>query len=135
LNFFFSFNFQGSFTTVASITVNRIFQYDGQSTISALGTGTNDTVQALAWHASTSSLIVGGLFANAGGISGTTGIARWTGVVWEPLMNGFKPGARINAIAIDPTTNYIFAGKTKKISLVIRKKHNLNTICRWFFHC
>ncbi|MEW6158168.1 MAG: hypothetical protein AB1813_12090 [Verrucomicrobiota bacterium] len=81
----------GNFTTAtnsngAAIAVNRLAKWNG-STWSALGSGVNGTVRALA--VSGSDLYVGGSFTTAGGLT-VNRIAKWDGTRWLALGSGME---------------------------------------------
>ncbi len=83
----------------AAITVNRIAKWDGTSW-SALGSGLNDAVYALA--ISGSNMYAGGLFTlatNTGGAKVTVNrIARWDGSSWSALGLGLS--GRVSALVV-----------------------------------
>jgi uncharacterized delta-60 repeat protein len=99
----------GSFTNPA----NRVARWNG-TTWSSLGTGTtngvNSTVQALALNGS--NVLVGGLFATAGGTT-VNRLARWDGTNWNPLgattANGMSGtvGNDIRAVAVSGADVYV----------------------------
>src|SRR5438445_629080 len=74
----------GDFTLVGDVFANRIAKWNG-SNWSALGSGMNGTVEALA--VSGSDLYAGGLFTTAGG-SDANCIAKWNGSSWTALGSG-----------------------------------------------
>eukprot|EP00793_Prasinoderma_coloniale_P001476 PRCOL_00003280-RA len=79
--------------------VSRIVKWDGAAW-SALGwdVSTNSgEVYALAWDASSGSLYVGGYFSSAGGVSGTSHIAKWDGAAWSAL--GSSVDSYVRALA------------------------------------
>ncbi len=86
--------FGGQFTQVcgnvacnsSNTTVNHIAAWNGSSW-SALGSGANDSVLALAVSGST--IYAGGLFTSIGGVP-ANGIAAWNGSSWSSLGNGVK---------------------------------------------
>ena len=96
----------GSFTQVGATFANNIAQWNG-STWSALGSGVNDYVSALAVSGST--LYAGGNFSIAGG-SQANCIAQWNGSTWSALGSGVSGGGRggptVNALTVSGTTLY-----------------------------
>ena len=79
----------GEFTIAGGVTVNYIAKWDGKAW-SALGTGLNDSVYALAVFdadgegPSPPALYAGGAFTAAGNLSASH-IARWNGTSWFPV--------------------------------------------------
>ena len=76
----------GDFTTANDVIANNIAKWDGSSW-SALGSGVNDEVDALA--VSGSDLYAGGLFTTVGGVV-ANGIAKWDGNSWSALGSGMS---------------------------------------------
>jgi hypothetical protein len=76
----------GDFTTVGNAVANRVAKWDGNAW-SALGSGVNNTVQALA--VSGSNLYAGGKFTTAGGAAANY-IAKWNGSSWSALGSGMN---------------------------------------------
>src|SRR5439155_6092777 len=74
----------GGFTFVGDVFAPNIAKWDGSSW-SALGSGLNSTVTALA--VSGSDVYAGGYFTTAGG-SGANSIAKWDGSSWSALGSG-----------------------------------------------
>jgi hypothetical protein len=74
----------GVFTTAGGTNANYIAQWNGSSW-SALGSGMNSDVRALAVSGST--LYAGGAFTSAGGTNANN-IAQWNGSSWSPLGSG-----------------------------------------------
>ena len=98
----------GAFTDVAGGTTDYIVMWNGIA-FSALGTGMNGEVNALCID-NNGKLIAGGSFTSAGGVAGTSKIARWTGLQWEPagnLTTGFDDDVLTLFKGIDGT---IYAG-------------------------
>ncbi len=74
------------------MSANNIAKWDG-SAWSALGSGMNDAVHALAVDGS-GNLVAGGSFTTAGGVSANH-IAKWDGSAWSALGSGInRPGLR-----------------------------------------
>ncbi|MBK8166932.1 MAG: hypothetical protein IPK64_13395 [bacterium] len=90
----------GYFTTAGGVPASRIARWDG-SAWSALGTGTNDGVEALAVDAN-GNLYAGGWFTTAGGVP-TARLARWDGTTWSALGTGTHGG--FFALALDAHGN------------------------------
>jgi hypothetical protein len=92
----------GSFTAAGAVAANRIAKWDGSSW-SALGTGMNGAIFALAWDGSNPStgselalsavkgqaLYAGGIFTTAGGAAAKY-IAKWDGASWSALGTGMN---------------------------------------------
>lgn len=80
----------GDFLLAGGVTVNRIATWDGAAW-SALGSGANDSVRALAQFdkGTDAALGAGGDFTSIGGINANRA-AYWTGSVWEPMGNGLS---------------------------------------------
>jgi len=79
----------GDFTSVNSITVNRIAKYVGTPTVgtwSAMGTGLSASGNSIA-IASNGAVYVGGSFNTANGVT-VNNIAMWNGVTFKPLGTG-----------------------------------------------
>ncbi|MBZ0151430.1 MAG: hypothetical protein K8J09_07845, partial [Planctomycetes bacterium] len=77
----------GTFTIAGSCTGANIAAYDPVSeTWSTLGSGTNNTVNALTARPN-GDLIAAGLFTNAGGVIGVNRIARWNGSNWVAMTS------------------------------------------------
>jgi hypothetical protein len=76
----------GSFTWAGAVNANQVVKWDGSSW-SALGSGINDVVLALA--VSGSDLYAGGRFTMAGG-KAATNIAKWDGSSWSALGPGIS---------------------------------------------
>ena len=101
----------GSFTVAGDVFANNVAKWDGDSW-SALGSGVNDTVRALA--VSDNILYVGGSFSLAsfstsGGLV-VNGIAEWDGANWSPLGPGvgfdfgfYKGSGGVYALALAGT--------------------------------
>jgi hypothetical protein len=92
----------GSFTTTGSTSAFRIAKWDG-SAWSALGSGLNDVVYAIAVAPNGTDVYVGGAFTLAGGISAVR-IAKWDGSAWSALGTG--AAGDVLAIAVDGSEVY-----------------------------
>ncbi|HEX6885236.1 MAG TPA: hypothetical protein VF530_17815 [Planctomycetota bacterium] len=82
----------GLFTASGATPIARVARWDGTSW-SALGTGPNQLVRALAVHdegqGAGPALFAGGQLTSAGGVAALR-IARWNGVSWSPLGGGLN---------------------------------------------
>lgn len=97
----------GSFTQMGGVANTRgIAKWNG-SGWSALGTGANGTVFALAVDAA-GNVYAGGSFTQMGGVANTSRIAVWSGA-WSALSTGADNN--VNAIAIG-NTGIVYAGGT-----------------------
>jgi hypothetical protein len=116
----------GGFSTVGGITFNRIARWNtATSTWHALGTGCNETVNAIGVIGT--DVYVGGIFTTADGIT-VNHIARWDTVnsTWHALGNGLN--GTVNAIAIRGTDVYVGGVFT---SVNLGPANSLNRIARW----
>ncbi|NVO03494.1 MAG: T9SS type A sorting domain-containing protein [Bacteroidetes bacterium] len=92
----------GLFTSASGVAnTNHIAKFSSSWT--ALGTGTDDEVDAIVADGS-GNIYVGGNFTNAGGIINTSRIAKWNGATWSALGIGMDYG--VQAIAINGTEIY-----------------------------
>ncbi len=94
----------GSFSLIGVTPASRIAKWDGSSW-SALGTGMNDTVLALA--VSGTDLYAGGVFTAAGGTEAKY-IAKWDGNAWSALGTGMS--GTVLALAVSGTDLYAGGG-------------------------
>ena len=95
----------GLFTSAGGLpNTNRIARWNG-STWSALGTGANNTVNALAVDSS-NNLYAGGIFQYFG-IVRTNSIAKWNGSTWSTLGSGVN--STVNSLNVDLSNN-VYAG-------------------------
>jgi hypothetical protein len=93
----------GSFTVAGDVVVNHIAKWDGNAW-SALGSGMNSTVDALA--VSGSDLYAGGRFYTAGE-SAANGVAKWNGSSWSALGSGLGNGYQtVSALAVSGSDLY-----------------------------
>ena len=94
----------GVFTLAGGAPASNIARWNG-SAWSALGTGTNGEVRALAYmNVGTGFLVVGGAFSNAGG-NAYQNVASWSGTSWASLFtSAFSGGTNgpVNALAVTP---------------------------------
>jgi len=86
--------YSGTFTIANQNTSN---------TWSALGTGLDNAVQALAVIGT--DLYAGGSFTTAGGVSANS-VAKWDGVNWSPLGSGMNTNTAVQALAVIGTNLY-----------------------------
>lgn len=94
----------GSFDTAGGVAANNIAVYNTTSgTWSALGTGTDNDVQALAINGS--NVFAGGRFNDAGGIA-VSNIAMWNGSSWSALGTGTDD----DVLALEVYNNELYAG-------------------------
>jgi hypothetical protein len=96
----------GGFATMGGISANNIAKWDG-SRWSALGSGTDYTINAIAMDAS-GKLYAGGTFDTAGGIFVEDHIAVWDGKSWNALHN--PTCGDVNALAVDLSGNLYVGG-------------------------
>ena len=94
----------GTLTAAGDTIVNNIAKWDG-SRWSALGSGMNNQVSALAVSGST--LYAGGFFTTAGGVTATN-IAQWDGSSWSSLGSGINGG--VSVLAVSGSTLYVGGG-------------------------
>ena len=96
----------GLFTNAGSVAANNIAVWNG-STWSALGSGLNNSVFALAFQGDV--LYAGGSFSTAGGVSANN-VATWDGASWSALGAGCKGG--VSCIGILGSDVYVGGGFT-----------------------
>jgi hypothetical protein len=82
------------------VTANYIAKWNGSSW-SALGSGTNNTVYAIA--VDRTDVYAGGSFSTAGGVT-TNGIAKWNGASWSNMGGGMD--GYVYTIAVNGNTVY-----------------------------
>jgi hypothetical protein len=94
----------GDFTFIGTVPANHIAKWNG-STWSALGSGMNNSVSALA--VSGTNLYAGGGFTMAGGTT-VNYIAKWNGSTWSALGSGITGGdyPSVTALVVDGTNLY-----------------------------
>ncbi len=95
----------GQFDTVSGVAASNIARWNGSSW-SALGTGTNNTISALAVDGS-GNVYAGGLFTTAGGVT-VNRVAKWNGSAWSALGSGM--GLAVNALCFDNSGNLYATG-------------------------
>lgn len=88
----------GDFTNFDGIAAaDNIVRYNKQTGVySAMGTGANDAVFALAVGPD-GSVYAGGIFTLAGGVANTPEIARWDGSAWNAMSTG-ATGGEVDAL-------------------------------------
>jgi len=91
--------------TAGGVAASRIARWNGSSW-SALGSGLNNTVFALAIKPN-NEIVAAGLFTVAGG-GAANRVARWNGSTWIPLGNGVDN--QVNALAILPNGDVVAGG-------------------------
>jgi trimeric autotransporter adhesin len=81
----------GTFTTFAGVTgANYVVKYDGQ-TVTAVGSGIDSTVSAIAFNGTVA--VLGGLFSTAGSTTTTAfRLTRWTGSSFSAFLAGKAVG-------------------------------------------
>jgi hypothetical protein len=103
----------GFFTEASGITADCISKWNpSTNTWSALGagmSGADDGVNALAYDSVANKLYAGGLFANAGSVTGANNIACWNvgTSTWTALGTGMND--EVNALAYDSNSNILYA--------------------------
>jgi trimeric autotransporter adhesin len=109
----------GDFLYAGGLIVNHVVKWDGTHW-SALGTGMNDRVNAIAIH--NGFLYAGGWFTTAGGVPANH-IARWDGNQWSALGDGITGAdwwTTVNAIAFIGNDVYAGGDFTHAGSLTVR---------------
>ena len=105
----------GSFTTAGGIAASNIAKWDG-TTWSPLGTGTNSGPYTMQVYddglGAGPNLIVAGYIFSAGGVAGTTNIARWDGTNWFALLNGADASVACLEVMDDLTGPKLYVGGT-----------------------
>lgn len=97
----------GEFTLAGSTAASNIAVWNG-TTWSALGSGTNGPVYALAVDAQ-GTVYAGGYFEKAGGVT-VNSVARWNGTNWSALGGGittFSAFSPVYALAVSGSTVYV----------------------------
>jgi hypothetical protein len=110
----------GLFTSIEGVSANRIARWNGTSW-SAMGTGMNDDVYALAVDGG--NVYAGGAFTTAGGVT-VNHIAKWNGSSWSALGSGLDN--TVFSLLIDANSNvYVGGGFTSAGGL------SVNRIAKW----
>lgn len=109
----------GNFTLIGDVLANRVAKWDG-SQWSALGSGMNDQVRALA--VSGGELYAGGGFTTAGG-NAANRIAKWNGTNWSPLGSGMNNWV----YALAATDTNLYAGG----DFITAGGNRANYIAKW----
>lgn len=120
----------GSFATAGGMTVNRIARWNGSQWSALTGSsgtglsGSNAYAYALASYGG--SLIVGGSFSTAGGVSGANNIARWNGSEWFSLQfAGTGSGNSVRALGVYAGNLYVVGDFLSAGGVAV------NRIARW----
>lgn len=102
----------GAFSSTADgvLTLNKIAKWSESSkTWSALDSGMNSSVRALAYNTSTNVLYAAGLFSTAGTCtSNCQRIAKWNGTTWSALGSGLN--GNVGALALAPNGDLYVGG-------------------------
>lgn len=117
----------GSFLTIGALTVNRIAEYNGNTTTwSAMANGAsvgmNNPVLALTLDTQ-GRLYAGGSFTTAGGVT-TNYIAKWNGTSWSGLGSGMN--SNVLSLALGPDGTLYAGGNFTSAGGV-----SVYTIARW----
>ncbi len=124
----------GLFTTIRGVAANYIARWDGTSW-SSLGSGVAANPLAPAFQVTTlaslanGDLVAGGSFPSAGGVPGTSKVARWNGSSWSALGTGITPSSPTDYVACSatlPTGDLIVGG-----SFSFAGGGMANRIARW----
>lgn len=129
----------GDFTeTGDGLRVNRIAKWDSTSdTWSALSMGVGGSsfgVRAIA--VSGSDVYVGGIFSQAIGVPGTSGIAKWDGTRWSALGSGIcslSPAVcgDVRAIVVSGTDVYVGGSFPAIFDPTLNRNLTVNSIAKW----
>lgn len=109
----------GNWVTSNGVTSNGIAKWDGTN-FTALGTGSNNTVQALAIGPD-NSIYAAGL----GTIGGVAGVAKWNGSAWSSI--GTVAGGTVYELSFSPDGTLYAAGDFTSINGVA----NTNKVAKW----
>jgi hypothetical protein len=88
--------------------IAKITDINGTPTINALGTGLQNYARSIA-VAPGGEVYVGGTFTSAGGVAGTSRIAKWNGTVWSALATGLN--STVYAFAVAPNGHLYIGGE------------------------
>lgn len=114
----------GYFTDLGSSSGDYIVKLSGldsyPATVTALGTGTNNTVFDIK-ISSEGDIYVGGMFTSAGGVANTSRIAKWNGTTWSALSTGLN--STVYALAFAPNGDLYIGGAFTNVSYP--------RICKW----
>jgi Chitobiase/beta-hexosaminidase C-terminal domain len=108
----------GSFSAAGLVAASRVVKFNpATATWTALGTGMDNTVYALAVDSTSTGctggaicLYAGGAFTSAGGVANTAYMAKWNGSTWTALGTGMN--AQVSALALDSTSAGCTGGAT-----------------------
>lgn len=119
----------GGFHAIGGKRVNKIARWDGSSW-HALGSGitpvgSNSYITCMA-ATPDGSIVIGGWFTHAGGVSAPNRIARWDGTNWSSLGGGTLLSSAPQAVAVMQDGSVIVGGSFTSISGVAA-----NRIARW----
>lgn len=90
----------GQFNNLGAVAALQIGSWNPTTaTFAAMGTGLNSTGGRALARAPNGLIYVGGIFTLAGGISGTSHIAQWNGITFQPMGNGL--GSDVLALSVD----------------------------------
>ncbi|MEY3162328.1 MAG: hypothetical protein RIT25_2319, partial [Planctomycetota bacterium] len=113
----------GIFSFVGTIAASNIAAFDpATGTWSALGSGTNNEVRALAVLPN-GDLVAGGNFTSAGGVA-CSRMARWNGTAWAPLASSVD--GTVAALAVSPGGDLLAGGTFRTVGGV-----TVNMLARW----
>ncbi len=128
-NLYVGGNFNNAFNTGgATVPAHYVARWNG-SAWSAVGTGMNNTVDAVAVAGDT--LYVGGIFTTAGGVSANN-IAQWDGSTWSALGSGTAPvngGGDVRSLATSGTE--LYAGGNFTMAGGVSANHIAEALLVW----
>jgi hypothetical protein len=100
-----------NFTDSNGTTANRIAKYNtGSKKWTAMGTGMDDYVDAVAYDTVNNILYAGGWFKTAGGVAAKL-VAKWDGSSWSAVGTGLD-GTYVTALILDKNQNLYASGLT-----------------------
>ncbi len=92
----------GQFNNLGAVAALQIGSWNATTAaFSAMGSGLNSTGGRALAAGPNGLIYVGGIFTSAGGISGTSHVASWNGITYQPLGVGL--GSDVLALSVDPT--------------------------------
>lgn len=118
--------FAGSFTNAGFVPANNVVGYDpATGQYSALASGLDARAYAVAVLPS-GDLVVGGLFATAGGVP-ARGVALWNGTAWSSLGTGLGgPSVQVRSLVVLPSGELVVGGSFQTAGGV-----TANGLARW----